>query len=119
MIKNKLITITKENQFDMGWTIFTPYRLPFYKNQKYKSILTADIVRAITRSDKICIILSEECLASAIVKELEWVNKYTTIELIAKNQRIADRYSSISFSSVICSHLNPNVTSFSPSKYLG
>ena len=89
MIKNKLITITKENQFDMGWTIFTPYQLPFYKNPRYKSLLVADIVRSITRSDKVCIALSEECLASAIVKELEWVNKYTTIELIAKNQRIA------------------------------
>ena len=107
MIDNKLITITKENQFDMGWTIFTPYRLPFYKNQKYKSILVADIVRAITRSDKICIILSEECLASAIVKELEWVNKYTTIELIAKTEKIAARYSPIAFSSI---KINPDIT---------
>ena len=107
MINNKLITITKENQFDMGWTIFTPYQLPFYKNPKYKSILVADIVRSITRSDTVCIALSEECLASAIVKELEWVNKYTTIELIAKNQRIADRYSSISFASV---KINPDIT---------
>lgn len=107
MIKNKLITITKENQFDMGWTIFTPYQLPFYKNPRYKSFLVADIVRSITRSDKVCIALSEECLASAIVKELEWVNKYTTIELIAKNQRIADRYSSIAFSSV---KIDPDIT---------
>lgn len=107
MIKNKLITITKENQFDMGWTIFTPYRLPFYKNSRYKSLLISDVVRSITRSDKICIALSEECLASAIVKELEWVNKYTTIELIAKTKKIAARYSSISFSSV---KINPDIT---------
>lgn len=100
MINNKLITITKENQFDMGWTIFTPYQLSFYKNPKYKSLLVADVVRSITRSDKVCIALSEECLASAIVKELEWVNKYVTIELIAKNEQIVRRYSSISFSSV-------------------
>ena len=60
MIKNKLITITKENQFDMGWTIFTPYQLPFYKNPRYKSRLVTDIVRAITRSDKVYIVLSEE-----------------------------------------------------------
>lgn len=71
MIKNKLITITKENQFDMGWTIVTPYQLPFYKNPRYKSLLVTDIVRAITRSDKVYIVLSEECLASAIIKELE------------------------------------------------
>lgn len=52
MIKDKLITITKENQFDMGWTIFTPYQLPFYKNPRYKPLLVADIVRSITRSDE-------------------------------------------------------------------
>lgn len=107
MIKNKLITITKENQFDMGWTIFTPYQLPFYKNPRYKSLLVTDIVRAITRSDKVYIVLSEECLASAIIKELEWVNKYTTIELIAKTEQITQRYSSIKFSSV---KINPDIT---------
>lgn len=107
MIKNKLITITKENQFDMGWTIFTPYQLPFYKNARYKSLLAADIVRSITRSDKVCIALSEECLASAIIKELEWVNKYTTIELIAKTEKIAARYNSISFSNV---KIDPDIT---------
>ena len=107
MIKNKLITITKENQFDMGWTIFTPYQLPFYKNPRYKSLLVTDIVRAITRSDKVYIVLSEECLASAIIKELEWVNKYTTIELIAKTEQITQRYSSIKFSRV---KINPDIT---------
>ena len=107
MIKNKLITITKENQFDMGWTIVTPYQLPFYKNPRYKSLLVTDIVRAITRSDKVYIVLSEECLASAIIKELEWVNKYTTIELIAKTEQITQRYSSIKFSSV---KINPDIT---------
>ena len=107
MINNKLITIKKENQFDMGWTIFTPYRLPFYKNSRYKSLLISDVVRSITRSDKICIALSEECLASSIVKELEWVNKYTTIELIAKTEKIVARYSTISFSSV---KINPDIT---------
>lgn len=107
MIKNKLITITKENQFDMGWTIFTPYQLSFYKNPRYKPLLVADIVRSITRSDKVCIALSEECLASAIVKELEWVNKYITIELIAKTEQIAQRYTSIKFSSV---KIDPDIT---------
>ena len=107
MIKNKLITITKENQVDMGWTIFTPYQLSFYKNPRYKSLLVTDIVRAITRSDKVYIVLSEECLASAIIKELEWVNKYITIELIAKTEQIAQRYGSIKFSSV---KINPDIT---------
>ncbi len=106
MINDKLITIIKENQFDMGWTILTPYQLAFYKNSRYKALLVSDIVRAITRSDRICIILSEECLASAIIKELEWVKSYTTIELIAKNEKIASRYSSISFAKV---KINPDI----------
>ena len=91
----------------MGWTILTPYRLPCYKNQRYKALYVTDIVRSITHSDNICIILSEECLASAIIKELEWVNKYATIELIAKTKKIVERYSSISFSSV---KINPDIT---------
>lgn len=106
MIRNKLVTITKENQFDMGWTIFTPYQLPCYKNPRYKSLLISDIVRSITRSDKVCIALSEECLASAIIKELEWVSKYAAIELIAKTEKIAERYSSVSFSSI---KINPDI----------
>ena len=106
MIKNKLVTITKENQFDMGWTIFTPYQLPFYKNPRYKPLLVTDIVRAITRSDKVYIVLSEECLASAIIKELEWVSKYAAIELISKTEKIAERYSSVSFSSI---KINPDI----------
>lgn len=107
MIKNKLITITKENKFDMGWTILTPYRLPFYKNLKYKSFLVSDVVRAITRSNQVSIILSEACLSSSIIKELEWVNKYAKIELVAKTEKIAERYNSISFSKV---KINPDIT---------
>lgn len=107
MIKNKLITITKENQFDRWWTIFTQYQLPCNKNPRYKTMHVSDIVRSITRSDKICIALSEECLASAIIKELEWVSKYTAIELIAKTKKIAARYSSVSFSSI---KINSDIT---------
>ena len=90
----------------MGWTIFTPYQLPFYKNPRYKPLLVTDIVRAITRSDKVYIVLSEECLASAIIKELEWVSKYAAIELISKTEKIAERYSSVSFSSI---KINPDI----------
>ena len=106
MIDNKIIKVTKQNRFDMGWSILTPYKTALRKNVNYQPILINDIVRAITKSDKISIILSEACLASAIVKELEWVNKYISIELIAKDEKTASRYSSISFSSV---KIDPNI----------
>lgn len=107
MIKNKLITIIKENQFDRGWTIFTHYQLPYYKNQNYKLLPVSDIIRSITYSEKVCIALSEECLASAIIKELEWVSKYAAIELITKTKKIAERYNSVSFSNI---KINPDIT---------
>ena len=36
MINDKIITITKNNTFDKGWTIFAPYQMPVYKNRSYK-----------------------------------------------------------------------------------
>ena len=119
MIENKIIKVTKQNQFDAGWTILTPYQMPNRKNVNYQPILINDIVRAITKSDKISIILSEACLASAIVKELEWVNKYISIELIAKDEKTVSRYSTVSFSSVkIDPNINFNYLSIKGSRHL-
>ena len=119
MIDNKLITITKQNQFDMGWSILTPYKTALRKNVNYQPILINDIVRAITKSDKINLILSETCLASAIVKELEWVNKYISIELIAKDESIVSRYRNISFSNFkINADINFNYLSIKGSRPL-
>jgi hypothetical protein len=106
MINDKIITITKNNTFDKGWTIFAPYQMPIYKNRSYKEILVTDVVRAITKSYFVYIILKEPCLASAIVKELEWVSKFTEIELIAHNESIVARYQSIPFKKV---SINPNL----------
>ena len=106
MINDKIITITKNNTFDKGWTIFAPYQMPVYKNRNYKEILVTDVVRAITKSYYVYIILKEPCLASAIVKELEWVSKFTEIELIALNENIVARYKNIPFKKVF---INPNL----------
>lgn len=106
MINDKIITITKNNTFDKGWTIFAPYQMPVYKNRNYKEILVTDVVRAITKSYYVYIILKEPCLASSIVKELEWVSKFTEIELIAHNENIVARYQSIPFKKV---SINPNL----------
>ena len=61
MINDKIITITKNNTFDKGWTVFAPYQMPVYKNRNYKEIFVTDVVRAITKGDRICILLSEPC----------------------------------------------------------
>lgn len=106
MINDKIITITKNNTFDKGWTIFAPYQMPVYKNRSYKEILVTDVVRAITKSYYVYIILKEPCLANAIVKELEWVSKFTEIELIARTEDIIARYQSIPFKKV---SINPNL----------
>jgi hypothetical protein len=45
-------------------------------------------------------------LANAIVKELEWVSKFTEIELIALNENIVARYQNIPFKKV---SINPNL----------
>ena len=106
MINDKIITITKNNTFDKGWTMFAPYQMHVYKNRNYKEILVTDVVRAITKGDRICILLSEPCLANAVIKELEWVGKFADIELIAKNDDIIARYPNIQFKKIA---INPNV----------
>ena len=106
MINDKIITITKNNTFDKGWTIFAPYQMPVYKNRNYKEILVTDVVRAITKSYYVYIILKEPCLARAIVKKIEWVSKFTEIELIARTEEIIARYQNIPFKKV---SINPNL----------
>lgn len=100
MIENKIITVKKSNTFDKGWTLVTPYHGLPSKNRHFSALLVSDIVRAITQSSCVNLILSEPCLSSQIVKELEWVNKYIAINLIARNKEVINRYSSLNFDKV-------------------
>lgn len=100
MINDKIITITKENKLDISWALLTPFKVRHYRSNRQKFIGTSDIVRAITKSERVCLALSEKCLASAIIRELQWVNQYIKIEIIAKSKDIVDSYKSLSFSSV-------------------
>ena len=101
MIENKRLIINKLNTFTMGWSLVQPYRLPVVINKNFEEITTSSIVKAITKADKVNIILTEPCLSSRIIAELEWVNKYIDIHIIAKNEEIVSRYSNINFSSTI------------------
>ena len=100
MIENKLIKIVKENQFDKGWTLFRLCDFNIEKNHMYKATMVSDIIKLITFSDNVDIILSEACLSSRIVDEIKWAHKYSKVNLIAKNEDIVKRYSNILFSSV-------------------
>ena len=99
MISNKLVTIIKENQFDKGWTIFSPASFGIDRNSHYKPVDLTDVIRLITFSNKVNLVLSEVCLPSRVVNELEWCNKYIQINLIAKNKTILERYKNLTFNS--------------------
>lgn len=99
MINNKLVTIIKENQFDKGWTIFSPSSFEIDRNRLYKKVDLLSITRLITFSNEVNLILSDDILPSRIVNELEWANKYIKINVIVKNKEIIERYSSLTFNS--------------------
>lgn len=100
MIQDKIVTITKENCFDKGWTLFRPFEMRLTKNRSFSPLSARDLVSAITRCDSVFMILSEPCLPSGVLEELKWANPYIDITLIAKDQRIVERYSNLKFSKV-------------------
>lgn len=109
MIENKRLIINKINTFTLGWSLVQPYSLPISINKNFEEITTSSVVNAITKADKVNIILSEPCLSSRIISELEWVNKYIDINIIAKNENIISRYDGIRFaSSVVDSTIDIN-----------
>jgi len=98
MIQNKIVTIVKDNQFDKEWTLFHPYDLPIHKNHSFKKVDVTDVIRYITFSNKVHLILTEPCLSSRIIREIEWANQCIQIHLICKNEEIVKKYSNLHFS---------------------
>ncbi len=94
MIDNKIVKIEVPNEFDKGWALFRPFTLDFESIKGITGISISYIVSKITKASAVNLVLSEVCLSSAIVKELEWVGKYIDIKLIVKKQDIATFYSS-------------------------
>lgn len=99
MINNKIISIEKNNQFDKGWTLFKQYDLGIRKNREFHEIMMSDIIKGITHSDVVDLVLCEPCLSSRIINEIEWANKYIKLNIIAKNKDIIKRYSNLTFNS--------------------
>ena len=99
MISNKLITIVKDNQFDKGWTLFSPTSFEVERNWQFKKADLSSIVKLITFSTQVNLILSETCLPSRVINELEWSNKYIKINIIARSKEVIERYKNLTFSS--------------------
>ena len=99
MISNKLVTIVKDNQFDKGWTLFSPTSFEIERNWQFKKADLSNVVKLITFSTQVNLILSQTCLPSRVINELEWSNKYIKINIIAKSKDIVDRYKNLTFNS--------------------
>lgn len=97
MINNKLVTIVKDNQFDKGWTLFSPASFEIERNWQFKKADLSNVVKLITFSTQVNLILSDACLPSRVLGELEWSNKYIKINIIAKSKELIKRYDMLSF----------------------
>ena len=99
MISNKLVTIVKDNQFDKGWTLFSPTSFEVERNWQYKKVDLSSVVKLITFSTQVNLVLAETCLPSRVINELEWSNKYIKINIIAKSKEVVNRYKNLTFNS--------------------
>lgn len=99
MISNKLVTIVIDNQFNKGWTLFSPTSFEIEKNWQFKKADLSNVIKLITFSTQVNLILSQTCLPSRVINELEWSNKYIKINIIAKSKDIVDRYKNLTFNS--------------------
>lgn len=100
MIADKLVTIRKENTFEYGWALFIPWHDFPQRNKYYNAIGVSEIVKQITFSKAVELVLSEPCLSRKIIDELKWVQPYAEITLLAKTNEVAAFYKELQFSSV-------------------
>lgn len=100
MIADKLITIQKENTFEYGWELFAPWHDFPRRNNNYQAVGLAEVVKQITFSKAVTLLLSEPCLPRKVVDELKWVEPYAKITLFARSNDVAAFYKELQFSSV-------------------
>ena len=100
MIADKLITIKKENTFEYGWALFAPWHDFPRRNNNYQTVGVTEVVRQITFSKTVALLLSEPCLPRKVIDELKWVEAYAKIALLARSNDVAAFYKELQFSSV-------------------
>lgn len=100
MIADKLITIKKENTFEYGWALFAPWYDFLRRNNNYQAVGVSEVVRQITFSKAVTLLLSEPCLPRKVIDELKWAEAYAKITLLARSNDVAAFYKELQFSSV-------------------
>lgn len=100
MIADKLVTIRKENTFENGWALFIPWHDFPRRNNNYQAVGVTEVVRQITFSKTVALLLSEPCLPRKVIDELKWVEPYAKITLLARSNDVAAFYKELQFSSV-------------------
>lgn len=107
MIADKFITIKKENTFEYGWALFAPWHDFPRRNNNYQAVGVSEVVRQITFSKAVTLLLSEPCLPRKVIDELKWVEPYAKITLLARSNDVAAFYKELPFSSV---KINPSLS---------
>ena len=100
MIADKLITIQKENTFEYGWALFAPWHDFPRRNNNYQAVGVTEVVRQITFSKTVALLLSEPCLPRKVIDELKWVEPYAKITLLARSNDVVAFYKELQFFSV-------------------
>ena len=100
MIADKLVTIEKENTFEYGWALFAPWHDFPRRNNNYQAVGVSEVVKQITFSKAVTLLLSEPCLPRKVIDELKWVEPYAKITLLARSNDVAAFYKDLQVSSV-------------------
>ena len=72
MIADKLVTIRKENTFEYGWALFIPWHDFPQRNKYYNAVGVSEIVKQITFSKTVTLMLAEPCLSRKISQKRVW-----------------------------------------------
>lgn len=97
MIENKIIEISKENDFDRDWAIFTDVEENFKSHVNAQSI--QDIVNKITFAKEIDILFADDVFHRRLYEEILWAFNQggLTINLKYKNDDILSQFKCLKF----------------------
>lgn len=97
MIENKIIEISKENDFDRDWAIFTDVEENFKSHVNTQSI--QDIVNKITFAKEIDILFADDVFHRRLYEEILWAFNQggLTINLKYKNDDILSQFKCLKF----------------------
>ncbi|MCD8208011.1 MAG: hypothetical protein LUD72_08755 [Bacteroidales bacterium] len=110
MIKEKSVTIKKQNTFDLGYALFVPYDTGMVsgifggtslEDETCGPVTVDEIVGKITFATEVVLILKDFCLLQKIQNELQWTDRYAEISVYAATGDIIERFSGINISKAV------------------